>query len=734
MSLTTEQKQVAGLVKKLKANEPLTADQRSLLETYKRQTKPDAAERWRQTRSVRMDIASKPAWRQISARRAACASNLPLFIATYLSHQFTLPNSPDQNECLERIQAVALGKAGERQAQASPRGDGKSSRTLAATLWAILYGHHRYVVTIGANLDKAKKIVSEIEQELADNDLLFEDWPSICEPIRRAYSKPNRAKYLTMDGEPIRLECRTCKLVLPIWSGEPGGIGGSVIEAAGILGVRGLRHATAGGDVLRPTLALIDDPQTFETAQSLDQCDKIEQVIQGDILKMAGPRKRVSAFLNCTVIKAGDVASRFLDHKKHPEWRGIRKKLVYSWPKAKKLWEEYAEQRRSGILDGNKGAAATDFYLQHRAEMDEGAVLGWEHRFSPDNGEHSAIQHAYNTLIDDGEAAFQAEMQNEPIEKTVTVVTLTPEIVMSRINGFAPGTATEASRFTSAFIDVNRRGLAWAAVAWQANLTGNVLGYGVWPEDGRPVWSEKEPRGQTEESAVYRSLVELSERLTKPIFKIHTIAVTLDRILVDVGYLGDAVFQFLAYAHGARKWIQFGASRGRSANAFRFPAEVERLEYAFFEEWQKKGRVLVHDSDYHRMKVQESFSLQHGAPSSISLYGDSPAVHREFSKEICAEQLQQFVPSQVPSKSGLYLWTRVPGQRNEALDCLVGCRVGAVLWLARTIAVAPMTAQQQQPQAPAPAVSQPQAQPPGTSPQTSPQISYEPGWGGNWNW
>jgi len=98
--LTIEQKQVAVLVKKLKdGREPLTADERTRLEAYKRQQRgADVAERMRRSTALRMDIASKPDWKQISDRRAACANGLSAFIREYLGHRFTLPNSPDQIE------------------------------------------------------------------------------------------------------------------------------------------------------------------------------------------------------------------------------------------------------------------------------------------------------------------------------------------------------------------------------------------------------------------------------------------------------------------------------------------------------------------------------------------------------------------------------------------------------------------------------------------------------------
>ncbi len=56
--------------------------------------------------------------------------------------------------------------------------------------------------------------------------------------------------------------------------------------------------------------------------------------------------------------------------------------------------------------------AATEYYRQHRNEMDAGAVIAWPERYNHD--ELSAIQHAMNLRLQD-EAAFFAEYQNEPL-------------------------------------------------------------------------------------------------------------------------------------------------------------------------------------------------------------------------------------------------------------------------------------------------------------------------------
>ncbi|MCS6850258.1 MAG: hypothetical protein NZ700_03695, partial [Gemmataceae bacterium] len=130
------------------------------------------------------------------------------------------------------------------------------------------------------------------------------------------------------------------------------------------------------------------------------------------VLGLAGPGKKISGIMPCTVIRPGDMADNILNRDKHPEWNGERTKLVYRFPTHEKLWQRYAEIRAESLRAGRHGEGATEFYRQHQAAMDEGAVVAWPERFNHD--ELSAIQHAMNLKLQD-EAAFFAEYQNEPL-------------------------------------------------------------------------------------------------------------------------------------------------------------------------------------------------------------------------------------------------------------------------------------------------------------------------------
>lgn len=653
--------------------------------------------------------------------RVKCEKDLQLFCETYLRQRFPLPSSDDQKEAISKIQHAAL--TGGQFAQSAPRGDGKTQRAVAGALWSALYGHRRYTVPIGATADKGKTLAKEILQELADNEKLARDWPEVCLPFRLAYAKPNRAHYITVNGLPARLEVSAGKIVFPAVNcckDRPKTIIGNVIEGGGIMAaMRGMRHTTAGMETIRPDFAILDDVQTRKSAMSVGQTERVMAILRGDIKRLAGPDKELAVVCNCTVVRRGDAADQLLDNKANPQWRGVRKKMVYAWPKREDLWKKYAGIRKGGLLDGDGGKAGNDFYEARRADMDEGAATGWNHRYRKESGEVSAIQCAYNILIDDGEEAFQAECQNEPIEKSYTFRELKPDIVMSQLNHLPAGQVPTLARTVNAFVDPNKGWLAWTVCAWQADLTGAVIGYGTHPNEHR--WSEKDPRGESLEHFMARQLLELVPRILKP----NEFGRPVDRLLVDIGW-GELQEAMLAAIVQLRAQGFHQVIPARGSPSFKFKPDIERYEFAQFQEWPGKGPVMVSNTNWHKMQVHRAFAQAAGTPGSITLYGDSPVAHRDFAMSICAEKLEDYKEGTRDGDAGMFKWVRVPAQRNEMLDCITGCRVAACWWRVTT---------GQHTEAPAQAavackeVQTASASAPAVQPQP---VQYDQGWGGGW--
>ena len=82
--------------------------------------------------------------------------------------------------------------------------------------------------------------------------------------------------------------------------------------------------------------------------------------LNGDVLGMAGPGKKMSGLLTCTKIYCNDLADQLLDSEKNPEWQGECTKMVYAFPTDTKLWDQYEQIRADSLRAGNGGKEATE--------------------------------------------------------------------------------------------------------------------------------------------------------------------------------------------------------------------------------------------------------------------------------------------------------------------------------------------------------------------------------------
>jgi len=367
-------------------------------------------------------------------RKAKASSDFRFFCETYYSGIFYLPWSRDHHRVIEKIERAVLN--GGLFAMAMPRGSGKTVLCQTACVWAALVGATPYVCLIAASADRAKQLLETIKTWLETNPLLNDDFPEVTHPIRSLERITNRQKGQRYRGEPTRIEWAADKIVLPTIAGSRAG--GVVISCSGMKGsdIRGQNHARADGQVVRPQLVMVDDPQTTESAWSPSQSQRREAILAGDVLGMAGPGKKIAGLLCATVIRPADMADNILDRQKHPEWQGERTKLVYSFPTNEKLWVRYAELRADSLRNDGDGHEATEFYRQNKEAMDAGAVVAWSERHNDD--ELSAIQHAMNLKLRD-EAAFFAEYQNEPLVEEEAAGMLTADEMAAKTNGHRRG-------------------------------------------------------------------------------------------------------------------------------------------------------------------------------------------------------------------------------------------------------------------------------------------------------
>ena len=249
-------------------------------------------------------------------RKKRAASDFRYFCDSYFPLTFHLPWSPDHLKVIAKIEQAVL--RGGLFAMAMPRGSGKTTICECACIWAVLYGHRDFVCLIGSDEGHAMDMLDSIKMELDGNDLLLEDFPEVVYPIQCLDGIANRCNGQLYKGERTHIGWTAREVVLPSMPGSAAS--GAVIKVAGITGrIRGMKYKRADGHTVRPSLVVLDDPQTDESARSLSQCATRESILAGAILGLAGPGKKISGIMPCTVIRPSDVADNILSRDKHPE-------------------------------------------------------------------------------------------------------------------------------------------------------------------------------------------------------------------------------------------------------------------------------------------------------------------------------------------------------------------------------------------------------------------------------
>jgi len=621
-------------------------------------------------------------------QRAACRSSLLAFINRYGRHRFTLGMSPEHKRDIRQIQKTIL--RGGLKAMGAPRGDGKTTRIEWGALWAALYGHRRFLVIFAGAGGLAAHILGNIKREIEDNDLLADDFPEVCAPIRALEGQPIRAVGQTVDGQRTQCCISGPTLILPTVKGSAAS--GVIIQARGIQAkVLGLKVRGR-----RPDFLLIDDPQDEELARNPKRVEERETLITGTLLGLAGPGERISAFATVTVRRKDDLAARFLSRDRHPEWHGDKRGMVIAWPDKRvhtEMWlGEYARLRREGLANDDDGKAATAYYRANRDDMDLGAVTSWPARYEP--GELSAIQNAYNLLIDRGEAVFFSEYQNEPVESYKQELSITLEVICERLYGMPQYAVPPDCHWLVCAADINYSGLHWTAAGWRSDLAGFVCAHGNYT-GGAPVLIDRDrDSGEDVDLTVYKAIDALAGQLAATQWRRGDEAWQLDCLAVDCGFCSNTVIK-ACKALDRRHGFRVLAVRGRGSKDFRPSRNVvgtpgDRL---FLAEWPGKGYVVELDNDYHRMNAQRALLLPVGAPGSLALYGERAAEHKDYAQHICAERLIEFVHTDLRD---YYTWDRPPGMANDWGDSLTYCRVVAQYCGASPLAVVQGPAPQQQ--------------------------------------
>lgn len=621
-------------------------------------------------------------------RRNKAIKSYAYFCKTYFPQAFTLPWSEYHLSAANKIEKAVL--AGGLFGFAMPRGSGKTTMCEWAVLWASICGHSLYTVLIAASESTAEKQLKNIKTTLSTNDLLYEDFPEVLHGIRHLENSSRRCEGQRHNGERTGIGWQARRVIYPsIWQrGKLTPASGALIEIYGLTGeIRGGRHARMDGSIVRPRIAICDDPQTRESARSATQTQSREATLSGDVCYLAGPGKPIAVIMPCTVIYKYDLADNMLDREKHPEWQGERTSMVESFPDHMDLWDEYADIMHTSLKSDGDKKAATAFYRKHRKKMDAGAKVSWPERFNDD--QLSGIQHAMDLKIRD-EDTFYAECQNQPAQERSDLLLMSSDEIQEKLHGYRHREVPSACTTVTAFVDVHRSVLYWCVAAWDPNFTGYIIDYGTFPEQHSRYFALSGARNtiQTQyptyddEAALFASLGELIPKLaTYDWLKEDGTPIRITRMMVDAnwGATSELVNSAIRQSPHAAILTPFYGRGIKASNApiSRWPNTIKGR---FGPEWvpskPKTGQAqvtgLIADVNYWKKRFHGALGIPLGSRGSISLF-KSRHGHRLFADHLVSER-----PVKTQSDTRVvYEWNLTPGADNHFFDTAVGTMIAA---------------------------------------------------------
>ena len=575
--------------------------------------------------------------------KARCKYDLALFGTLYCKDLLDHPPSADlKNTLIRDVQECVLN--GGQIAELFGRGTGKTTWVvIIAAVWALLYGHRKYIITIGASLNAARKNLKTIKLLLSRSDAILADFPSIAASIRHINGVPQRAQAQTYNGVNTQLDWQVETITLPTMLDEHG----EPLEAGcgGILSVAGVGTAIRGSNIAgrRPDMCLLDDCQSRKDATSPKRVEGILEFIHSDVLGLSSHGKALACFVTITPQKPGDVAMEISNPSKYPEWsvkiQPFVKKLPKNWDQ---LVELFAERFAADAANKDfKRSQSTAWYKTNQDLFADLEVLDPE-QFDKER-EVDAKHHILNLRSGLGRQSFNAEYMMI-VEEAGSVLTISADKVSSNLTGAPrlvcpPGTDTVVG-----FCDINVQagaGLSWALVAFGPKRVAAVIDYGRYPSDGTPLVppNASSTMRSRRVAAAIRHIVEVIA--AKKIRDTRGHAVRIRAFGFDRGWLPDVVHRTL---YVIRKSIAVGfplvSARGFPWNKFGTrKGDLLRRGDHIFATRSKYGEYLAYMAPYWREIMQSALLEGPLTPGSLSIFGRDPKEHYRFAMEIVAEKL-----------------------------------------------------------------------------------------------
>ena len=340
--------------------------------------KDDSPERVRLRREF---AAGHPTTGPEGLRRKLGAIDMEFFGRAYFPHYFSRP-SPEFHRELDAIwqQGVLKGRypltaadtktisrlPGVRRAVAAPRGHAKSTNlTFKGTMHSTLYGYKHYPIIISDSSEQAEGFLDNIRVEFEENTAILEDFGPLAGSVWRSNV------LVTMTN--IKIEA--------IGSGKK---------------IRGRKHRN-----WRPDLIILDDVENDENVRTPEQRKKLKDWFDKAMSKCGDDYTDI-VYIG-TLLHYDSLLAKTLAN---PAYRSIKYKAVIRFSQADDLWQQW-ETIFTDLSNDDREADALAFFQAHKTAMLEGTQVLWEEKLS-----------YYDLMVmrvSEGEASFNSEEQNEPI-------------------------------------------------------------------------------------------------------------------------------------------------------------------------------------------------------------------------------------------------------------------------------------------------------------------------------
>ena len=309
------------------------------------------------------------------------AIDMEFFGRAYFPHYFSKP-SPEFHRELDAIwqQGVLKGRypltaedtkmisrlPGTRRAVAAPRGHAKSTNlTFKGTMHSTLYGYKHYPIIISDSSEQAEGFLDNIRVEFEENTAILEDFGPLAGSVWRSNVLVTKTN--------IKIEA--------IGSGKK---------------IRGRKHRN-----WRPDLIILDDVENDENVRTPEQRKKLKDWFDKAVSKCGDDYTDI-VYIG-TLLHYDSLLAKTLAN---PAYRSIKYKAVIRFSQADDLWQQW-ETIFTDLSNDDREADALAFFQAHKTAMLEGTQVLWEEKLS-----------YYDLMVmrvSEGEASFNSEEQNEPI-------------------------------------------------------------------------------------------------------------------------------------------------------------------------------------------------------------------------------------------------------------------------------------------------------------------------------